>query len=733
MKRAPLILMLAATLCAAVSCLEDMPIGRGGTIFFSASMGGVSTKTEYAGGSYATGEIEDIYWIDGDKIRILCDQAADPSGNSWADYTVTPTSDRTKGSITPVNKNGLRWGSGKHYFHASYPAEGVTFGSLTNTSRTFRATIPSGQGESWNSSRTEYMPNMNNACMYAVATSEETTSQSKVRLKFKPLVTTFRISLTTLADSEIPEGTLLKKMELSSAVSDMAGDFSVKIDATGDNDVNCSDTTLYSPTRSVSLDLGSGIQLSKTQPRSFTLFTLPLMQDKLTLTLTFNNGVIRKLELKKNGEWLQFPACSKVFIDNMSVPNLLDATVYIDGQMLQSYQGDYYFPKFDFTPSKDSIVVWRGEQAAFSLYSSARPAPEYSYEWSTDALNWYDRDVTDLPYTSTVSSDGRTFSTTPTERGIIYIRVTATRGSGANVVQKQKIIKIRTRQLISLALDPASQSSAPIEIMVAPNPGIATRLIAPIVYYNDGQDPQNKLLGSGWTWQSSNASVCTVNPSGIVSAHWKSAEATRLTCSITGGMDSFSATAWVRTYLPFLFELVLASPNVTLWKGENFNFSYSLEVAMLLVSCSGTGNTNSYPAGTNRNGVWYVSSHQLKTGDVVTFYAVHPTEGTYYWPVKVKFTIRELESMSLDKSTVSLARGASTTLTPTVFYHDGTSSGQNLGISAAQCSWSSDNTSVCTVSNGKVTAVASSGSAWITCSLTRGSKTVSARCRVTIQ
>lgn len=730
MKRAPLILMLAAALCAAVSCMEDMTIG-GGTIFFSASMGGVSTKTEYAGGSYATGDIEDIYWIDGDVIRILCDQAADLSGNTWSDYTVTPTSDRTKGSITPVNESGLRWGSGKHYFHASYPAEGITLGPLTNTSRSFRATIPSGQGGTWNSDLTEYMPNMNNACMYAVAASERTTSQSKVRLLFKPLVTTFRFSLKTLADSEIPEGTLLKKLELSSAVSDMAGDFSVKIDATRDNDVNCSDTTFYSPTRSVSLDLGSGIQLSKTQARSFTLFTLPVTQNQLTLTLTFSNGIVRKLELKKNGEWLQFPACSKVFIDNMNVPNLLDATVYIDGQKLQSYEGEYFFPKFDFTPSKDSIVVWRGEQASFSVYSSAKPAPEYKYEWSTDETNWHDRTVTDLPYTSTVSSDGRTFSTTPTERGVIYVRITATRGSGANVVQKQKIIKIRTQQLISLTLDPASESSSPIEMMVAPSPGIATRQVTPIVYYNDGEDPENKLLGSGWTWQSSNQSVCTVNPSGIVSAHWKGAEPVRLTCSITGGMDSFSATAWVRTYLPFLFELVLASPNVTLWKGENFNFSYSLEVAKLLANCN--GNTNSYPAGTNRNGVWNVSSHPLKTGDVVTFSAVHPTEGTYYWPVRVRFTIRELESMSLNKSAVSLARGASTTLTPTVLFTDGITSGQNLGISAAQCSWSSDNTSVCTVSNGKVTAVASSGSAWITCSLTRGSKTVSARCRVTIQ
>lgn len=151
---------------------------------------------------------------------------------------------------------------------------------------------------------------------------------------------------------------------------------------------------------------------------------------------------------------------------------------------------------------------------------------------------------------------------------------------------------------------------------------------------------------------------------------------------------------------------------------------------MLLASCN--GNTNSYPAGTNRNGVWYVSSLQFKTGDVVTFYAVHPTEGTYYWPVRVRFTIRELESLSLDRSAVSLARGASTTLTPTVLFTDGITSGQTLGISAAQCSWSSDNTSVCTVSNGKVTAKAS-GSAWVTCSLTRGSKTVSARCRVTIQ
>ena len=316
---------------------------------------------------------------------------------------------------------------------------------------------------------------MNHACMYAVAMSEDETPRTKVRLKFKPLVTAFRISLKTLADSEIPEGTLLTKLELRSADSNMAGDFSVEIDAAGDNSVNCSDTTIYSPERSVSLDLGSSIQLSKTQARSFTLFALPMTQEKLTLILTFSNGTTRRLELKENGKWLRFPACSKVFIDNMGVPNLLDATVFIDGQKLQRYEGEYFFPKFDFTPSKDSIIVWRGEQASFSVYSSAKPAPEYKYEWSTDETNWHDRSVTDLPYSSTVSSDGRSFSTTPTERGVIYVRITGMRGSGANEVTKEKVVKIRTRQLISLALDPASQSSAPIEMMVAPNPGNAFR------------------------------------------------------------------------------------------------------------------------------------------------------------------------------------------------------------------------------------------------------------------
>lgn len=106
MKRIPLILTLAAVLCAAGSCLKDMT-GGGGAIFFSASMGGVSTKTEYAGGSYDTGDIEELYWVNGDRIRILCDQASDPSGNSWSDYIVTAASNRTLGSITPANKNGL--------------------------------------------------------------------------------------------------------------------------------------------------------------------------------------------------------------------------------------------------------------------------------------------------------------------------------------------------------------------------------------------------------------------------------------------------------------------------------------------------------------------------------------------------------------------------------------------------------------------------------------------------
>ena len=89
--------------------------------------------------------------------------------------------------------------------------------------------------------------------------------------------------------------------------------------------------------------------------------------------------------------------------------------------------------------------------------------------------------------------------------------------------------------------------------------------------------------------------------------------------------------------------------------------------------------------------------------------------------VTVKAKVYNVESVSLDKTNITLTEGDSETLTATVYPDNAT----NKNVS-----WKSSNTSVATVNNGVVTAI-KAGTATITVTTEDGGKT--ATCQVTVK
>ena len=111
----------------------------------------------------------------------------------------------------------------------------------------------------------------------------------------------------------------------------------------------------------------------------------------------------------------------------------------------------------------------------------------------------------------------------------------------------------------------------------------------------------------------------------------------------------------------------------------------------------------------------------LKAGTATITVTTEDGGKTATCQVKVNAKVYKVESVSLDKTSITLTEGSSQTLTATVSPSNAT----NKNVS-----WKSSNTSVATVSNGVVTAI-KAGTATITVTTEDGSKT--ATCQVTVK
>jgi uncharacterized protein YjdB/type II secretory pathway pseudopilin PulG len=209
------------------------------------------------------------------------------------------------------------------------------------------------------------------------------------------------------------------------------------------------------------------------------------------------------------------------------------------------------------------------------------------------------------------------------------------------------------------------------------------------------------------TWSSSDPSVATVNSVGLVSG----VAGGNATITVTTEDGGFTATCDVTVNVPCTGVTLIPS-SVTISKGSTYTLMWT--VAPSDVS--------------NANVTWSSSNTSIATisGGVITAVAkgtatitVRTVDGGFTSTCAVTVNVA-CTGVTLNQSSITVNKGSTYTLIATVLPAD---------VSNASVTWSSSNTSIATVNNGVVTAVAK-GAATITVRTVDGGYT--ATCAVTV-
>ena len=215
------------------------------------------------------------------------------------------------------------------------------------------------------------------------------------------------------------------------------------------------------------------------------------------------------------------------------------------------------------------------------------------------------------------------------------------------------------------------------------------------------------------SWKSSNTSVATVS-NGKVTA--LKAGTTTITVTTEDGSKTATCSVTVNAKVYPVTGVSLDKTTATLTEGETLTLTAT-------VNPSNATNKNVSWKSSNTS-VATVSGGKvtaLKAGSATITVTTEDGSKTATCSVTVNAKVYPVTSVSLNKSTATLTEGETLTLTATV----NPSNATNKNVS-----WKSSNTSVATVSNGKVTAV-KAGSATITVTTEDGGKT--ATCSVTVK
>ena len=333
--------------------------GGNGISFRAVSSGSSATKTVYGGPEKTVGNVEPIYWSNGDILTIACAQARSSEGAvlTSADYELVPTaSDASKAMIYPVNNgNGLWWGTANpHHFYSLYPSKAMmdaAYKSLVDvaTNGTVKGVFPTSQNPTGQSSKSEsgittvtLSPDMRYGYLWSGV--DAAPKSSSVSMTFKPLFTAFEF---VVGGDAVGGDLTLKSFELSSSTCALSGNFTAQI-AEGGGSVSLSSVparTTSNNTLSLTFPIGSNaVVVSSTKQARFTVLTFAgrnlsgTVDEKisdLTLKFTFERAgstLTRTLLLKKQGETtpMVFDGRKKYRIKNLSLPTLKEATFTVE-------------------------------------------------------------------------------------------------------------------------------------------------------------------------------------------------------------------------------------------------------------------------------------------------------------------------------------------------------------------------------------------------------------------
>ena len=327
------------------------------------------------------------------------------------------------------------------------------------------------------------------------------------------------------------------------------------------------------------------------------------------------------------------------------------------------------------TLNKHSLSLLVGETSTLTATVGPNsPTPDFR------TVTWSSSDTS----VATVSTSGVVTGVAP---GSAVITVTTDEGGLTDTCQ----VTVAVKPVTSVSLNKSATTI---------NSGSSETLIATVYPTN----ATNKAV----TWSSSNTSVATVSDSGVVTG----VAAGNATITVRTADGGFTATCQV-TVTESVTGVSLNKSSTTINKGSS-------ETLTATVAPSNA---------TNKNVTWSSSNTSVATvngSGTVTGVAggsatitVRTADGGFTATCQVTVIV-PVTSVSLNKSATTIRAGSSETLTATVYPADATNK---------TVTWSSNNTSVATVSSGIVTGV-SAGSATITVRTADGGFT--ATCQVTV-
>lgn len=293
MKARNLFLLLAGATLLVAGCNKQNPFGgnysreAGKPVVFGVGSQKMETRTVYGDVKTENSKkIQDINWVEGDKIRIYSTEATRLSGNQpeqWADYTVTPiASTLNKGTLTNVQEYGLAWGtSGTYHFFGMYPSPGTTEAAVpAGTNGAFSFTMPATQ---------LVTDEMEYAFMTAATEVTTTADDNAVELFFYPAYTAFQFDLT--ADED--DVTLLDftLSALGDGAPALTGAFQVNWMDDSDNLLTAPVYTCTGTGKTITIaDMGDAAVIGKTTPFSFKVFCLPQTLSGLKIAFTIKKS-----------------------------------------------------------------------------------------------------------------------------------------------------------------------------------------------------------------------------------------------------------------------------------------------------------------------------------------------------------------------------------------------------------------------------------------------------------
>ena len=300
----------------------------GKDIVFTAETQVEETKVAYSG--QTEGNFERIDWKDGDRIRVFSNKALTwkrdgSAGNPQATYiinedSITPVGRYSRASVKVVesaNEGGLQWdeGSDEHIFLALYPdqmpsdASSFVYGPAGNRFPcSFNTVQPHSQSGT---------SDMSHAYLFARTKVNRAQTRREVKLSFYPLFTAFEFQLV---DGENNDPTWnLKKLELISNKTICGREKWTamyqynNLDWAYDSTYGSGGNHKAVIVDNINADLPVRPASGNPAPKIVQLFggMNTDVAHQMTLRLTFGDNDVRELELKQDGQWIQYPRGKK--------------------------------------------------------------------------------------------------------------------------------------------------------------------------------------------------------------------------------------------------------------------------------------------------------------------------------------------------------------------------------------------------------------------------------------